>query len=153
MARFLASGAICSSIAHGVLTPLDVVKTKMQTKPNEYNLSVVGNFKKVLKEEGATTFFDGWEPTFVGFFVAGAFAFFLTEFFRRYYSSLAMTVLTTQQSMSEVGAAQAVSSFEIPLIVASAATMAFFVCFLLAPFDAVRIRTVSQPDYADNIFG
>mmetsp|Transcript_47139 Transcript_47139/g.100246 ORF Transcript_47139/g.100246 Transcript_47139/m.100246 type:complete len:967 (-) Transcript_47139:1003-3903(-) len=151
VARFIASGAICSSIAHLLLTPVDVVKTKVQTKPDVYNSGIVGNFRKVLEEEGASTFFDGWEPTFAGFFVAGGIAFFFTEYFRRYYTSLIMTVM--MRSASEVGAATAISSLEIPLIVASAATSAFFCCFLLAPFDAVRIRTVSQPDYADDIFG
>jgi len=154
VARFVASGAICSSIAHFSLTPLDVVKTKSQTKPDVYNLGIVGNFKKVLEEEGASTFLDGWEPTFAGFFIAGGFAFFATEYFRRYYGSLILSFMMAQKSgISEVSAMTTVSSLEIPLIVASAATSAFFCCFLLAPFDAVRIRTVSQPDYADNIFG
>ena len=62
VARFMASGAICSSIAHFVLTPIDVVKTKVQTKPDVYDSGIVGTFTKVLDEEGAKTFFDGWEP-------------------------------------------------------------------------------------------
>mmetsp|Transcript_1454 Transcript_1454/g.2638 ORF Transcript_1454/g.2638 Transcript_1454/m.2638 type:complete len:958 (-) Transcript_1454:283-3156(-) len=153
VAKFMASGAICSSIAHGILIPIDVVKTKVQTKPDVYNSGIIGTFKKVLDEEGAATFLDGWEPTFVGYFLAGAVAFFLTEYFRRYYSSLITTVMMAQASVAEVSIPTTISSLEIPLIVASAATSAFFCCFLLAPFDAVRIRTVSQPDYADNIFG
>lgn len=150
--RFMASGALCSSIAHLILTPIDVVKTKVQTKPEAYNQGMIGTFRKVLKEEGLGTFFDGWEPTFVGFFVVGGVSFFLTEFFRRYYTTLATAIMTAQSS-SEVTAASIISSWEIPLIVASAATSGFFCCFLLAPFDAIRIRTVAQPDYADNIFG
>lgn len=55
--------------------------------------------------------------------------------------------------MSAVSASAAVSSFEIPLIVAGAATAAFCCCFVLAPFDSIRIRQVSQPDYAENIVG
>ncbi|KAL9178882.1 hypothetical protein ACHAXT_011855 [Thalassiosira profunda] len=151
--RFMASGAICSSVAHFALTPLDVVKTKVQTKPDVYNSGIAGTFTKVLDEEGAKTFFDGWEPTFVGYFIAGAIAFFLTEYFKRSLTDVAMTVLMAQSSMSEVSAAATASSLEIPIIVASAAASAFFCCFVMAPFDAVRIRTVSQPDYADNIFG
>lgn len=131
-----------------------VVKTKVQTKSDIYNAGIVGTFKKVLEEEGPATFFDGWEPTFAGYFIAGALAFFLTEYFRRLFGSLAVTAMMTWgKGMSEVGAMSAVSSLEIPLIVASAALSAFFCCFFIAPFDAVRIRTVSQPDYADNIFG
>ncbi|KAL7535934.1 hypothetical protein ACHAXR_006814 [Thalassiosira sp. AJA248-18] len=149
--RFMASGAICSSIAHFALTPIDVVKTKVQTQPEVYNSGIIGTFTKVLEEEGAKTFFDGWEPTFFGFFCSGAVGFFLVEFFRRYYTSLVTNVMMAQASVAEINTM--VSSLEIPLIVASAATGAFFCCFILAPFDAVRIRTVSQPDYADNIFG
>jgi solute carrier family 25 phosphate transporter 3 len=59
--------------------------------------------------------------------------------------------MTTQFSMTDIGAAGAASSFEIPLVATSAASSGVLCCFLLAPFDAVRIRTVSQPDFADNI--
>ncbi|KAL3787081.1 hypothetical protein HJC23_011765 [Cyclotella cryptica] len=151
--RFMASGAVCSSVAHLILTPIDVVKTKVQTKPDTYNGGIVDTFKKVLNEEGARTFFDGWEPTFLGFFISGGIAFFLTEFFRRYYSSLIVASIMAQSSSTEAGATAIVTSLEIPLIAASAATSGFLCCFLLAPFDAIRIRTVSQPDFADNIFG
>jgi solute carrier family 25 phosphate transporter 3 len=58
-------------VTHLILTPFDVVKTKFQTKTEIYNGGIVETFKKVLSEEGAKTFFDGWEPTFVGFFFTG----------------------------------------------------------------------------------
>lgn len=96
---------------------------------------------------------SGSFSTFVGFFFAGAVAFFLTEYFKRSLNELATSLMVSQSSMTEAGAAAMASSLEIPFIVASAGASAFFCCFLLAPFDAVRIRTVSQPDYADNIFG
>jgi len=150
--RFMASGAICSSLAHVTLTPIDVVKTKVQTD-DRYNSGIVGTFRQVWEEEGPATFFDGWEPTFAGFFVSGAFGFFLTEFFRRFFASLLKDSLMNQSSLSEVCAAAVTASYDIPLIVAGASTAAFVCCFILAPFDSVRIRRVSQPDYADNIFG
>jgi len=34
-----------------------------------------------------------------------------------------------------------------------AANSRIFCCFILAPFDVVCTRTMSQPDYAPNIFG
>ena len=151
--RFIASGALCSSVAHLVLTPIDVVKTKVQTKPETYNQGIIGTFRKVWVEEGPATLFDGWEPTFLGFFVGGAAAFFLTEYFRRSYTTLATSMIITAQSTSEITATSITSNFEIPLIIASAATSGFICCFILAPFDAIRVRTVAQPDYADNIFG
>ena len=72
----MASGGICASISHLVLTPLDVVKTKVQTKPTVYNSGIVDSFAKVLDEEGAIALFNGWEPTFVVFFLTGGFFFF-----------------------------------------------------------------------------
>eukprot|EP00986_Skeletonema_menzelii_P010658 scaffold5273_cov158-Skeletonema_menzelii.AAC.19 len=151
--RFVASGALCSSGAHFILTPIDVVKTKVQTKPEIYNQGIVGTFKKVWKEEGPATLFDGWEPTFLGFFFAGGTAFFLTEYFRRTYTALATTLIMTSQSASEITATSIASNYEIPLIIASAATSGFLCCFIIAPFEAIRVRTVAQPDYADDIFG
>ncbi|KAK1744380.1 mitochondrial carrier protein [Skeletonema marinoi] len=62
-------------------------------------------------------------------------------------------MIMTAQSTSEITATSITSNFEIPLIIASAATSGFICCFILAPFDAIRVRTVAQPDYADNIFG
>ncbi|KAL7472050.1 hypothetical protein ACHAXS_012362 [Conticribra weissflogii] len=44
--RFMASGAICSSLAHVALTPIDVVKTKVQTD-DRYNAGIVGTFRQV----------------------------------------------------------------------------------------------------------
>lgn len=57
--RFCASGAICASGAHLILTPLDVVKTKIQTDPERYP-GVVRTFKKLISEAGPTGFFAGW---------------------------------------------------------------------------------------------
>ena len=66
--RFAASGAICCSAAHLLLTPIDVVKTKVQTNPAKYT-GVISSFKTILKEEGAESFLNGWAPTFLGYFV------------------------------------------------------------------------------------
>lgn len=63
--RFVASGAVCCSGVHLVLTPIDVVKTKVQSNPAEYP-GVVTAFQKILKTGGPTSFFTGWIPTFFG---------------------------------------------------------------------------------------
>ena len=108
----------------------------------------------MLDEEGATSFFAGWESTTLGYFIAGGIAFYATEYFRRYYGSLVKSaaMALSGPAASEISAQAFQSNLEIPLIIASAATSAFICCFFIAPFDAVRIRTVSQPDYAPNFF-
>jgi hypothetical protein len=101
--RFYLSGAICCSSVHLVLTPIDVVKTNMQTKPEKYP-NPLEALRTILKENGVTGFFNGWVPTFVGFFITGGISYTAIEFFRRYYTELA-------GSMAE--------SYEIPIILAA----------------------------------
>jgi solute carrier family 25 (mitochondrial phosphate transporter), member 3 len=135
--RFCASGAICCSAVHLALTPIDVVKTKVQTNPVKYP-GIISSFQKVLKEEGAGTFFTGWAPTFTGFFIWGGLSYTLTELVRRY--------------LSEKAGSDAMA-YEVPIILAASAVGAFFGSFFISPFETVRIRTVSQPDFAPNFVG
>mmetsp|Transcript_9279 Transcript_9279/g.10598 ORF Transcript_9279/g.10598 Transcript_9279/m.10598 type:complete len:1059 (-) Transcript_9279:158-3334(-) len=134
--RFCVSGAICASGVHLTLTPLDVVKTKVQTDPVKYP-GPVSCFQKLIKEEGFGVFFTGWVPTFVGFFFWGGFSYSLTELIRRY---LIISAGTQAQSL------------EIQIILVSSAVAAFFGSFVLIPFESVRIRSVAQPDYGKNFF-
>jgi len=135
--RFCASGAICCSAVHLALTPIDVVKTKVQTNPIKYP-GVISSFQKVLKEEGPGTFFTGWAPTFTGFFLWGGFSYTTTELIRRYLIEAAGTDA---------------SALEVPIILVASSVGAFFGSFLICPFEAVRIRTVSQPGFAPNFVG
>jgi len=48
--RFAACGAACGSAAHGVLIPIDVVKTRMQSEPKKYP-DMVSTFGTLVKEE------------------------------------------------------------------------------------------------------
>jgi len=134
--RISAAGAICASCVHLALTPIDVVKTKVQTDPKGYP-NPISAFQRVVKEEGLATFFNGWQPTFLGFFVWGGFAYIATEFFR-------------SQIAERIGTAA--TSLEVPIILSAAGIAAFFGSFIIAPFETVRIRTVAQPEYGNNIF-
>mmetsp|Transcript_20022 Transcript_20022/g.29684 ORF Transcript_20022/g.29684 Transcript_20022/m.29684 type:complete len:975 (-) Transcript_20022:56-2980(-) len=129
--RFSTSGAICCSAVHLAVTPIDVVKTKVQTDPEKYS-SVFGSFKKVIEEEGLNAFFTGWQPTFVGFFVWGGFTYAATEFLRRYFIK---------------AAGDAASSNEVLIILLASGLSAFLGAYIISPFESVRIRSVSQPKY------
>merc|ERR1719198_2766498 len=56
------AGGICCGLTHGALTPVDVVKTRIQLDPAKYNTGVVG-FKMVAAEEGAGALLTGLMPT------------------------------------------------------------------------------------------
>jgi len=133
--RFLLSGATCCSTVHLALTPLDVMKTKVQTDP-EVHTDFFTSFKILSNEGGISGFFRGWAPTFLGFFINGGITYSGTEFFRRYYGNFL---------------GDAAPNLEIPIILASASSAAFFGAFLLCPTEAVRIRSVAQPDFGSNI--
>ncbi|KAI3482282.1 hypothetical protein L1887_55043 [Cichorium endivia] len=41
------------SITHGAVTPIDVVKTRIQLEPTVYNKGMIGGFRQVVAKEGA----------------------------------------------------------------------------------------------------
>jgi solute carrier family 25 phosphate transporter 3 len=54
-----------------VLSPVDVVKTRIQLDPVKYNKGLVGGIKQVVAEEGMAGLATGLGPTVVGYFVQG----------------------------------------------------------------------------------
>lgn len=66
-----AAGGICCSITHGAVTPLDVVKTRIQLDPVKYNRGFLGTFKQVIAAEGAGALLTGLGATAAGYFVQG----------------------------------------------------------------------------------
>ena len=57
------AGGICCGVTHGALTPVDVVKTRIQLDPVKYSSGFVGGFKQVIAEEGAGALLTGLGPT------------------------------------------------------------------------------------------
>jgi solute carrier family 25 phosphate transporter 3 len=135
--RFYLAGAVCCSSVHLLLTPIDVVKTNLQTNPKKYS-DPVTTFQLVLEERGPLGFFAGWVPTFFGFFISGGISYLAFEIFRRYYTDLVGDVAYL---------------YEIPIILAASFTSAVLGCLAFAPTESIRIRSVAQPDYAENAIG
>eukprot|EP00751_Fragilariopsis_kerguelensis_P002179 CAMPEP_0170826136 /NCGR_PEP_ID=MMETSP0733-20121128/46416_1 /TAXON_ID=186038 /ORGANISM="Fragilariopsis kerguelensis, Strain L26-C5" /LENGTH=798 /DNA_ID=CAMNT_0011189911 /DNA_START=388 /DNA_END=2784 /DNA_ORIENTATION=+ len=132
--RFVLSGAICASGVHLALTPLDVVKTKVQIYPERYP-KILPSFQSVWKDEGPSTFFTGWLPTVGGHFFAGGVLYATTEVIRR--------------SLTDAAGVNAIS-LEVPIILIAASIASATAAILYCPFDAVRIRSVAQPSYGEN---
>lgn len=134
--RFCLSGAVCASGVNLLLTPLDLVKTKVQIDPERYP-KILPSFQTVWKQEGPSTFFTGWLPTLTGHFVGGGVLYGMTEVIRRYLTE---------------AAGSSAMSLEVPIILAAASIASAIGAALYCPFDAVRIRLVAQPDYGKNAF-
>lgn len=62
-------------VTHGALTPVDVVKTRIQLSPEIYNRGMIQGFKQVVAAEGAGALLTGLGPTFAGYFLQGALKF------------------------------------------------------------------------------
>ncbi|KAJ1463329.1 mitochondrial carrier domain-containing protein [Pelagophyceae sp. CCMP2097] len=80
------AGAVCTAAAHVVLTPFEVVKTKIQTTPTApgvADLSPLVVLGEIVEDEGAAGLFAGADAIVVGYFISGFFGFGLTEFFKR----------------------------------------------------------------------
>ncbi|KAK4455663.1 mitochondrial phosphate carrier protein [Podospora aff. communis PSN243] len=135
--RFALSGAVCCSITHGALTPVDVVKTRIQLDPATYNNGMIGGFRKVIQTEGAGALLTGVGPTFAGYFLQGAFKFGGYEFFK-------------QQAINQLGYENA-SKYRTGVYLASSAAAEFFADIALCPLEATRIRLVSEPTYASGL--
>ncbi|KAH8178399.1 mitochondrial carrier protein [Sarocladium implicatum] len=137
--RFALAGAVCCSVTHGGLTPVDVVKTRMQLDPVTYNRGMIGGFRQVIQNEGAGALLTGVGPTFAGYFLQGALKFGGYEFFK-------------QQSINQLGYETA-SNNRTAVYLASAGAAEFFADIALCPLEATRIRLVSEPTYANGLIG
>ncbi|KAM7222077.1 mitochondrial carrier domain containing protein [Rhypophila decipiens] len=137
--RFALAGAVCCSVTHGALTPVDVVKTRIQLDPAKYNNGLIGGFRKVIQTEGAGALLTGAGPTFAGYFLQGALKFGGYEFFK-------------QQSINLLGLETA-TNYRTGVYLASAGAAEFFADIALCPLEATRIRLVSEPTYANGLIG
>ncbi|KPI38983.1 Mitochondrial phosphate carrier protein [Cyphellophora attinorum] len=135
--RFAFAGAVCCSVTHGGLTPVDVVKTRIQLDPATYNRGLIGGFRQVIAKEGAGALLTGVGPTFAGYFLQGAFKFGGYEFFK-------------QQSINLIGYESATAN-RTAVYLASAACAEFFADIALCPLEATRIRLVSEPTFASGL--
>lgn len=136
-ARFAFAGAVCCAVTHGAVTPVDVVKTRIQLEPTVYNKGMLDAFKQVVKQEGAGALLTGIGPTFAGYALQGAFKFGGYEFWKKTF-------------IDAIGMENAVNN-RTAIYLASSAIAEFFADVALCPLEATRIRLVSQPSFATGL--
>jgi len=132
-----AAGGICCSITHGALTPVDVVKTRVQLDPVKYNGGLIKGFKQVIAEEGAGALSTGLGATVGGYFIQGWFKFGGVEFFKI-------------KAVATLGEERAWDNKQL-IYLASAAAAETIADVFLCPLEAVRIRAVSDPAWSDGL--
>mmetsp|Transcript_8242 Transcript_8242/g.15301 ORF Transcript_8242/g.15301 Transcript_8242/m.15301 type:complete len:322 (+) Transcript_8242:354-1319(+) len=131
------AGGICCAITHGALCPVDVVKTRIQLQPAKYNKGMVSGFRTVIAEEGVGALATGLGPTAVGYFTQGFFKFGGVEVFK----------IQLAQRLGDEKAWE----YRFPIYLASAACAEFIADIFLCPYEATRIKLVSNPEYANGL--
>lgn len=131
------AGGICCSITHGALCPVDVVKTRIQLDPAKYNKGMIGGFRQVIAAEGSGALLTGLGATAAGYFVQGWFKFGGVEYFK----------INLANYFGERGAWDNRTS----IYLASAAAAEFIADVFLCPLEAVRIRSVSDPNFCTGL--
>jgi solute carrier family 25 (mitochondrial phosphate transporter), member 3 len=133
-ALFGISGATGCALTHSLVIPLDVVKTKAQTNPDdaEYSNLVVGA-QRILDEEGASGLLTGAQATLAGYFWYGLSVYPSYAFFKRW---LFFSVLPIDVAIAHAN--------DIALV--AGALAAVIASMGLTPLEAARIRVVADPD-------
>ncbi|KAJ3130075.1 hypothetical protein HK100_008286 [Physocladia obscura] len=131
------AGGICCGITHGGMTPVDVVKTRIQLEPAKYNKGMVAGFRQIIASEGAGALLTGFGPTALGYFVQGWFKFGGVEFFK-------------VQASQYLGDASAWNN-RVGIYLGAAAGAEFIADIFLCPLEATRIRLVSDPKFASGL--
>jgi len=131
--RFFIAGGTCAAISHGITTPIDVVKTRMQSNPDKYK-SLLPATALIIKEEGAQALTKGLGPTLVGYGIEGALKFGIYEVTKP------MVILAFERLNNKLNRSGGAGA--LPFLLAS--IMAGAVASLvLVPMESTRIRMVT----------
>ena len=126
------SGGTGCALTHTVVVPLDVVKTRLQTNPDQYD-GILDGATTIVKEEGLSALMLGLQATIAGYFWYGISVYPSYSFFKY--------AISTWLLSPDV----AVANASLVALVAGAFS-AVLASLGLTPLEAARIRTVAEPD-------
>ncbi|GAX12686.1 hypothetical protein FisN_15Hh162 [Fistulifera solaris] len=129
--RYFVAGGTCAAISHGITTPIDVIKTKIQANPQKFNKGMKEATLTILKEDGPDALLGGLGPTVVGYGIEGAMKFGVYEICKPLFAAIFGEHNKPMAYLMASVAAGAVAAL------------------LLCPMEYTRIRMVTDPEYAD----
>lgn len=137
-ASFFLAGALCATLTHGGMTPIDVVKTRIQIDPALAKHSLLAAGRKIVAAEGPRGLVTGFGATAVGYFVQGGGKFAGYEFWKKTFVGIA-------------GSQENAVKYRTAIYLGGASVAEFFADILLTPLEATRIRLVSDRNYASGL--
>jgi len=123
-------GALSCGLTHTAVTPLDLVKCRIQVNKEKYK-SIGNGFKVTVAEGGARGLVLGWAPTAIGYTMQGICKFGFYEFFKNIYSGMLGEENTYLYRTS--------------LYLAASASAEFFADIALSPMECVKVRMQTSP--------
>jgi len=118
-------GALSCGITHTAVTPLDLVKCRLQVNKEKYK-SLGNGFKVTVADGGARALVLGWAPTAIGYTAQGICKFGFYEFFKNVYSGMIGEENTYLYRTS--------------LYLAASASAEFFADIALSPMESCKVR-------------
>jgi solute carrier family 25 phosphate transporter 3 len=131
--RFFVAGGTSAAISHGITTPIDVVKTRMQSDSDLGKLSPTKAALKIVESEGPKALTAGLGPTVIGYGLEGALKFGVYESLKPI-----CLLLIPGANSGEAYLAAAVCAGALASIV-------------LCPMEETRIRLVTDPSFGKGL--
>merc|ERR1711983_123571 len=123
-------GLLSCGLTHTAVTPLDLVKCRLQVNKEKYK-SLGNGFKLTYAEGGAGGLFLGWAPTAIGYSMQGLCKFGFYEVFKNVYAGM----------MGEENA----FLYRTTLYLIASASAEFFADIALSPMESVKVRIQTSP--------
>lgn len=148
--RYFFSGGICAAASHGVTTPIDVVKTKIQADPVKFKgKGLLESAAAVVAEDGPACLLGGLGPTIIGYGIEGATKFGLYETLKPIFSTIAVAATA---NLSTGAIDSSIMTNPAAGFIGASVTAGAVASLLLVPLERTRIRLVTDPTYASNLF-
>lgn len=142
--RFFVAGGLCAAASHGATTPIDVVKTRIQSTPEEFaDVGLLSAASRVWETDGPKGLLAGLGPTVAGYGLEGSVKFGLYESLKPTFAGLLMTEEVSKAG--GLGDAKAVAYLGASVVAGAAASL------LLCPMERTRIRLVTDPNFATGL--
>lgn len=135
--RLCALGGACAcGLTHTFVTPLDLVKCRLQVDPRKYK-SIFKGFGISWREGGASNLVKGWAPTLIGYSMQGAAKFAGYEYFKYKFATM----------VDEESA----YLYRTYLYLAASASAELIADVFLSPFEATKVRMQTTPGYTSQM--
>merc|ERR1711973_56430 len=118
-------GVLSCGITHTLVTPLDLVKCRLQVNKEKYK-SLGNGFKVTVADAGVKGLFLGWAPTAIGYSAQGLCKFGFYEVFKNLYGNM----------LGEENA----FLWRTSLYLAASASAEFFADIALSPMECCKVR-------------